>query len=242
MARQAVASGQALLATQADGLTRRLARFLRREKLCRTDGQRRRLAERYADLAAALELFREPSRSTALQLEVRILARENAETIGNALGISKMTVSRYYACFFCVEPRLNDIDYIMEFAIRPELKRGPTENRARLRYVSKLLAFFCGLDALQQLVPAGQLNCNKPWSHPLQLVRQLANGTELSQLVDISEARHPSFARDPQAFATWLDQLLKRVRESVTSPLPESPTRRQSWQIINSLGMGVPFQ
>ena len=104
MARQAAASGQALLATQADGLTRRMARFLRREKLCGTIGRRRRLVEQFADLAAALELFREPSRGTGFQLEMRILARENAETIGNALGISTKTVKLYHLCVFCVEP------------------------------------------------------------------------------------------------------------------------------------------
>jgi len=242
MARQAVVSGQALFSSQADGLTRRMARFLRREKLCGTIGRRRRLVEQFADLAVALELFREPSRSTAFQLEVRLLARENAETIGNALGISKKTVNLYHLCVFCVEPQLDDVDYIMEYAIRPELKRGPTEDRARLRFVSKLLAFFCGLDGLHQLLPAGQLNRNKPWCSPMQLVRQLANSKELSQLVDLSESRHPSFARDPQAFAAWVDQLTKRVRESLTKPLPESPTQRSSWEFIRSLGMGAPFQ
>jgi hypothetical protein len=242
VARQAVTSGQALLVTQADGLTRRMARFLRREKLCGTIGRRRRLVEQFTDLAAALELFREPSRSTAFQLEVRMLARENAETIGNALGIPKATVSHYYACFFCVQPQLDDADFILEYAIRPELKRGPTEACARLRFVSKLFAYSCGLDALQQLVPTGQLNRNKPWCHPLQLVRQLANGTELSQLVDISEARYPSFARDPQAFANWLDQMMKRVRESLKKPLPESPAQRSDWQFMSKFGMGGSYR
>lgn len=144
--------------------------------------------------------------------------------------------------FFCVEPLLDEIDFVMQHAIRPELKRGPTEGRARLRFVSKLLTYFCGIDAMEQLVPTGQLDCNKPWSHPLQLVRQLANGTELAQLVDMSEARYPSFARDPQAFTIWLDQLTKRVKESLTKPLPDSPSQRSTWDYFNRHGIGVPFQ
>ena len=242
IAQQAVANGQLLFASQADGLTRTLARFLRRERLCENLGQRRRLAKRHADLAAAVEMFRDPARGPAFQLEIQALARENSEAVANALCISKSIVILYRMCFFDVAFQLDNIDFILEHAIRPELKRGPTEGRARLRFVSKLLAYFCGLDGLEQLIPAGQLDRTKPWCSPMRLVRRLVNVAELSQLADLSEAQYPSFARDPQRFANWSDELMKRVRESLTERIPESPTQRRDWQILSKLGMGGSFE
>ena len=100
IAQQAVANGQLLFASQADGLTRTLARFLRRERLCENLGQRRRLAKRHADLAAAVEMFRDPARGPAFQLEIQTLARENSEAVANALCISESIVIIYRKCFF----------------------------------------------------------------------------------------------------------------------------------------------
>jgi len=36
--------------------------------------------------------------------------------------------------------------------------------------------------------------------------------------------------------------LMKRVRESLTKPLPESPAQRSDWQFISKFGMGGAYR
>lgn len=238
LAARAVANGQLLLPTQADRMTRQLAMHLRHESLCSNNQQRHQLAAKHADLATALELFRAPDRRAACRLEILLLARQWRDEIAEEMNLTPRSVRCYQTCVFCVESQLDDIDYILEQAIRPELERGPQDGRGQLRFVSKLLAYFCGLDGLEQLLPTGTSNRLKPWHSPLKIIQQMANSTDLSQLAELATARFPSFARDPQRFAAWLEQLLKRVQGCLTERLPVSPDQRRDWQFFEEVRNG----
>lgn len=226
----AVAKGVLLFPGQADPTTRLLARLLRLQSISSTSRRDAKLTARAPGLVEALSLYRDEVGEVAHRLELGVLARLNEEEVAAGAGVGVKTCKAYHHCFFDVYRRIDDVDYILHHAIWPELDRWPDPPLGRMRCTAKLFAYFCSLDAVEQLFISGHVSAQSPWRDPLRLIRQLVNAAELSQLADLQRVRDMWLERDPQRFAKWVEQLRTQVREGITRRLPEDLTQRHEWQ------------
>lgn len=144
---------RALLPGGHDHLTAEAVRFLRWERCCRSQVDRRRLRNRMPDLAAAFEVWRNLGGTARSVLEARVLADEPVQEIAKRIGLGPQAVASYEGVFFDVRDRLHCVDLILHEVIG----LYGLDARERLEYgkVWKLLAYLGGTAALESVTLSG---------------------------------------------------------------------------------------
>lgn len=137
-----------------DPLVTRLARFLYRWHNALGDDERqqnfnrkRYLRSRYADLLWAYPVVDQESReSIRLELEARILSRQNSAAIGKRLQVPERMIDVYHACFYEVRHRLDNAAYIMNHCLQSE--SADLEGRTK-EFVVRLFGYFGGVHMME---------------------------------------------------------------------------------------------
>jgi hypothetical protein len=107
-----------------DALTQQAWRFLRELRRCRDAADRELLAERHPLLAAAYQFFRKAPVLKRAEIEARLLAREDDDTIAQKCNLRPSVVAVYHDLLFAVRPNLQADVYIVNRAIGPRA-HGP---------------------------------------------------------------------------------------------------------------------
>ena len=94
-----------------DSPTCRTAKFLQRRARCKTDQQRAALADKFADIAIAQQIY-ERGREVRWLIEAQLLAGVTAAQVAKSSGTSEAAVNTYEQLFFHVSDRLDAHGYI----------------------------------------------------------------------------------------------------------------------------------
>jgi hypothetical protein len=226
LAHQTVRSGHLLFAHQADEETRGLAHYLRKERSCSNAAERNRLQRRYPGLSLALSIYRDPSGEQACQLEALMLARESTPYIADRLGVSRRAVKWYRAAFYSVGANLNDVSYIMSYAIRREREGRLDDYQMRLQSAMKLIAYFCGTQVLEQLFLMGRISIREQWRTPETFIRQLSSMADIVLIADPAHGANMLQHRGIENLEKWREHILDVVKELINTPQPKNTMER----------------
>jgi hypothetical protein len=226
VARQAVSSGRVLLASQADQETRGLVHYLRKEESCTNAAERDRLQCRYPYFSLALSMYRDPIGVQACWLEALILSRETAPYIADRCGVSRQAVEWYRAAFYSVGAHLNEMSYIMNYAIMRKQERSLDDNQMRTQRAIKLVAYFCGTQALEQLFLIGRISIREHWRPPETVIRQLCSLADIALIVDPAHGATMLKQRGVESLQKWRDHVVEVVNLLVNTPQPRNTMER----------------
>ena len=188
---RATKDGRALLGRRIGRSTRTFGQYLRKESECTNRSALQQLRRKRPTIAAALDLIREPSRETAALAESLILACESTTQIAVRCGIEEGTVAWYRFMFFSVGSQLNNVHYIVEYAIKAELRRGGIQ--ARRHYAMKLLSYCCGSKVLDEYFFSRNVSLRLQWEAPDAFLKRLITSIDLQSLplVGLSDIAAP---------------------------------------------------
>jgi len=220
IARRLASQGRVALPNQFDLPTRELADYLRFERESVEEGQRLALARRHPDIAGALEIYRDASRTRALWVEALVLAREPLKAIAVAAALTEEVVERYRSFFFSFGGRINDQIYVLDAAIRPEFERSADRAAATLRALTMLVAYRGGRAALDALPWIGRLSAGELCVEPSRLAQELAVLPDLQALMQDFFAAPRDLPVDPQRREAWLASLLTKLDASFVAKKP----------------------
>jgi len=102
-----------------------LVRFLRKLDKAKTKYGVERVKQYFPFESQALQLYNKDNGIKG-ELEARILAREDYESIAKKLGTKAHTIDFYEKAFFNVTNRLDIPGYIINVVIEPEFRKNPT--------------------------------------------------------------------------------------------------------------------
>jgi hypothetical protein len=210
LASQTVSNGQVLFAHQADEPTRQLANFLRKEHLCTNAAGRNRHHRRYPEISTALGIHRDRSGGLACWLQALILAREPTQYIAERSGISREAVESYRTGFFSIGDRIDDVNYIVDVAIKPSLDRTRSDNQMRHSAV-KLFAYFCGTQVVENLFTTGRTSPREQWRTPRAVLTQLSLMSDVTVIADAALGIHERMRNSPERYQQWVNDVLKRI-------------------------------
>lgn len=130
----------------------------------------------------SLTLFDDRERGSLV--EALILARLPAGAIARRMKLPLNQVQAYEELFFDVSESLHYRDYILRWAIAPEWSVGASGSHRR-RVAMKTLAYLSGAQALDDIF--GLRNEKSPhyWSHPSEVVKQLALENAVCEIADL---------------------------------------------------------
>jgi hypothetical protein len=209
--------GRVPLPTQHDAPTRELTAYLTAEMACSDERSRLALAKRYPDVAGAVALRRDSSRTVAERIEALMLAREPVSAISRDTGVAPAVVERYRAYFFSLGGRINDVGYVLNRIVGP-MTRAPFDGAAARRWLARLVAYCCGRATLDALPWTGRAPSGELWIRLDDLVSNMAFESELVALA--SSAASPG-TMDPRQLAALLATLQKKIS---AGPLADTPT------------------
>ncbi|NQU21147.1 MAG: hypothetical protein HQ567_07675 [Candidatus Nealsonbacteria bacterium] len=217
-----------------DPATQNVYRFLRRRRLCRTEGDLLHLAQSMPEASAALEIYEHPDSAMRAGVEARLLAGQSAREIAARAGVTWRTVEFYAAAFFDVQDRLHARDFIFNRVIAASRTRK--EAYADRDADWKFFAYMGGPDLLESIMygaplPDGPINRR-------DLAKSLAENTDVIARQGVAEKLKSSAPKDLQLAG----QLQRLCGKTGTTTAGEEGQLDEYHQSVAALVEGLPLR
>lgn len=193
-------------------------------------------------LNQAIQLAAPAQRSLAFEVETLALGDASPATIAAHVGVSVQAVHAFEELFFDARGRLDSRMFIMDAAIRPELRRPPRDD-VRRRAAKKIIAYLCGADAYRHLyLPRDPTH---PWREPTAALEQLQLETSLDCLADLAFPRDGTVG-DVKQLQAAIETAVAQLRSRRAMQLPSNQVERDAAELQALVGGGAllwsPFE
>lgn len=217
-----------------DQETRKIFRFLRRRRLCRTDRDRVDLIQGMPEVSGAFEIHEHQDSAMRSGVEARILAGQSAKEIAERTGVTWRTLEFYAAAFFDVEDRLHARDFIFNHVISASRMRkvAHAERDANWKY----FAYVGGPDLLESIMYGAPLADGRISRH--DLAKSLAENTDVIARHGVAEKLKSSAPKDLQLAG----QLQRLCGKTGVASAEEEGQLDEYHQSVAALMEGLPLR
>lgn len=127
-AQELIRTGQYYSRKRDDAATGIVVEYLREITQCRSELRLKRIKDRFRHLALAQDIWQSAG-TRRLEIELRILARQNDTEIGLEMDIPAATSQAYRDIYFDIEDRIDSTSYILHrvIGIRPDHPPAPVQ-------------------------------------------------------------------------------------------------------------------